>query len=179
MTHPVLLIPRAKMALAAAALEHLKFIDAHQKSLAVSHPALYLPEAHTEAMAANIAGIYTQLDGALRGLVNAIDETVDGQGPVKEDTPSVDLLRFGSIDTANRAHIIGPKTFSGLMQLIGFRDDVYGSYASDLRQHQVFEHAELLDRVAPLFFSDIETFITSFEDGDLDRFKLKSGPIPA
>ena len=163
--HPVFLIVRAKIAEATKAVAHMQANDAQQKSLSATNPDLYQRTVHAESMATNVQGIYTNIEGILKALANAID----GYIPTGESSHR-DLLLQVSMEAENRAEIITKDTLQGLSQLLRFRHAMRNNYAGDLRPDDVFANVELMETMAPKFFGDLETFISSFEDSD-EHFK--------
>lgn len=157
-SHPVFLIVRAKMTEAARAVDHMEKVDDQQRALAQSHPALYCADVHAESMATNVQGIFTHFEAILKSLAN----TIDGFTPSGESSHRDLLLQVSASDT-NRGPMIGQDTLHALTQLLKFRHAVRNNYASELRHSEVFENVSVLKKAAPTFFSDLDSFIESFE----------------
>ena len=157
-SHPVFLIVRAKIAEAARALGHMEKVDDQQRALALTHPTLYCEDVHAESMATNVQGIFTHFEAILKSLAN----TIDGFTPSGESSHRDLLLQVSASDT-NRGPMIGQDTLYDLTQLLKFRHAVRNNYASELRHSEVFENVLVLRKVARTFFSDLDSFIYSFE----------------
>ena len=173
--HPVFLIVRAKVAEAAKAVAHMQANDAQQKSLSVTNPDLYQCSVHAESMATNVQGIYTNIEGILKALANA----VDGYVPTGESSHR-DLLLQVSVASENRSEIIQQDTLKGLSKLLRFRHAMRNNYAGDLRPDDVFENVALAGSIAPQFFGDLEAFISSFEQpgGQEQTDESQNRPTP-
>jgi hypothetical protein len=160
-SHPAFLIVRAKIAEAKKAVSHMEANDSQQKSLASTNPEFYSRAVHAESMATNVQGIYTNFEGILKALANAID----GYVPTGESSHR-DLLLQVSMKAEYRDAIIQQETLKGLSQLLRFRHAMRNNYAGDLRADDVFDNVSLAGVMSPKFFDDLEAFIQSYERDD-------------
>lgn len=110
--------------------------------------------ARRTSVAGGIEGVFSGLEGILKGIAEDIDGHVPQGGAWHAKLLEVMALDIGGV----RPAVIGAETRALLDDLRRFRHAVRSHYGIDLRDTDIDDNLERLRRVLPLFRRDFEEF---------------------
>ncbi len=125
----------AKVADLERGMAALREAEANQQRLKLNHPDAYDEAFHAAGIAQHIQGIYTQVEGVLKQVI----EQIDGKLP-KSETWHQDLIRLAGTPTDDRGPLIDATGAKHLRAVLGFRHVARSNYVGSLEPARVFEH---------------------------------------
>ena len=111
--------------------------------------------ARRTSIAGGVEGVYSGLEGILKGIA----EDIDGHVP-QGSAWHAKLLETMALDVSGvRPAAVSPETHRLLDELRRFRHAVRSNYGIDLRDPDIDANLERVRRVVPLFRRDFEEFV--------------------
>jgi hypothetical protein len=113
--------------------------------------------------ATSIEGVYTGIEGLLKELLAVVD---GGVFAAEESWHAHLLAQAAAPNLPKRAPIISEETYGLLDRLRAFRHVERNVYRHMLRNHEVLENMQRMQKLFPLFETDIERFLTAYGRDD-------------
>ncbi|HEY0836283.1 MAG TPA: hypothetical protein VGE72_20420 [Azospirillum sp.] len=113
--------------------------------------------ARRTSIAGGVEGVYSGLEGILKGIAEDIDGHLPQGGAWHAKLLEVMALDIGGV----RPAVLGAETHALLDDLRRFRHAVRSHYGIDLRDADIGDNLERVRRVLPLFRKDFEAFVAA------------------